>query len=134
MARRTHLTSLKQINEINLTPLIDLTFLLLITFIITFPLVEQWVPLNLPKAEAKGVTPDTARTISLDVDKKLYLDERVITLDDLAKEMTAQGKSEADITIMVRADERIQYGEVVKVLKILHDAGITKVALVTRAE
>lgn len=134
MARRTYRTSLKQINEINLTPLIDLTFILLITFIITFPLVEQWVPLNLPKAEAKGVVPDVARTISLDVDKKLYLDELVITLDDLAKEMMAQGKSEADVTIMVRADERIQYGEVVKILKILHDASITKVALVTRAE
>ena len=52
MARRTSLTSLKQISEINMTPLMDLTFILLITFIITFPLIEQGIAINLPKGKA----------------------------------------------------------------------------------
>ena len=68
MARKTPLTSLKQISEINLTPLMDLTFILLITFIITFPLIEQGIPVDLPAGEAEELTPERARTITLDED------------------------------------------------------------------
>ena len=53
MARRTALVSLQEISEINMTPLMDLTFILLITFIITFPLLEQGIRVNLPKAQAE---------------------------------------------------------------------------------
>ncbi len=134
MVRRSSLTTLGQMTEINLTPLMDLSFLLLVTFIITFPLVEQWIPVNLPKGEAKSTAPDKARTISLNVDGKLYLEETEITFEDLAREMMALSGAGSDITIMVRADEKIAYGEVVKILKILHDAKITKMALVTKAE
>ena len=50
--RKTSLVALKEISEINMTPLMDLTFILLITFIITFPLIEQGIPVNLPKGDA----------------------------------------------------------------------------------
>ena len=52
MARKTSLVSLGQISTIDMTPLMDLTFILLITFIITFPLVEQGIAINLPKGKA----------------------------------------------------------------------------------
>ena len=75
MGRRTPVTSLKQISEINLTPLMDLTFILLITFIITFPLIEQGIQVNLPRAEASDLAPDRARTVSMDREGHLYLDD-----------------------------------------------------------
>ena len=55
MSRRSSLVSLNQISDINMTPLMDLTFILLITFIITFPLIEQGVSINLPKGNASNI-------------------------------------------------------------------------------
>lgn len=134
MARRTSLTSLKQISEINLTPLMDLTFILLITFIITFPLIEQGIPMNLPRGDADELEPDQTRTISLDLQGKIYLDDISITKEALAIEMSDLGRADPDTTVLVRADEGIVYGKLVEVLKILHDAKIARMALVTQPE
>ena len=134
MARQTKLTSLDQISEINLTPLMDLTFILLITFIITFPLIEQGIPVNLPKGKADELDPDSSRAITLEVGGKLYLDDVPITQDELHVEMSDLGLADPDVTVMVRADEEIPYKNVMDVMKILHGAKITRVALVTEAE
>ncbi len=134
MARRIPLTTVKEINEINMTPLMDLTFILLITFIITFPLIEQGIPVNLPKGKADELNPDTTRTISLDIQGRLFLDELPITLDELDLEMKQMGAADPDITILVRADEAIQYGKLVDIMKILHGAHISRMALVTQPD
>lgn len=134
MARKTSLTSVKQISEINLTPLMDLTFILLITFIITFPLIEQGIPVNLPTHKAKELTANKARTITLDKDGELYLDDVPTTLSRLNARVREWGKLDPELTVMIRADENIKYGRLVEVLKILHDANIAKMALVTEAD
>ena len=134
MARRAPLTSIRQISEINLTPLMDLTFILLITFIITFPLIEQGILVDLPKADADELQPDKARTISVDRGGKLYYDNVAVTLEELEMAMRDLAAASPGVTIMVRADEAIAYGQVVKVLKILHKTKILKMALVTEAE
>jgi biopolymer transport protein TolR len=134
MARQTKLTSLSQISEINLTPLMDLTFILLITFIITFPLIEQGIPINLPQGKADELDPDRMRTITLDVEGRLYLDDEPTNDDELNARMNQLSDAGADVTIMVRADEGLAYKRVMEVMKILHGARITRVALVTQAE
>jgi biopolymer transport protein ExbD len=134
VARRSPLTSLQQVKEINLTPLIDLTFLLLITFIITFPLIEQGIPVNLPSAEAKDLTPDQARTITVDEQGRVYLDDSRVTLEQLDEKLRNLVRVSPQATVMVRADEAIRYGTVVDVLQVLHKARITRMALVTQPE
>ena len=134
MARRTSLTSLKQISEINMTPLMDLTFILLITFIITFPLIEQGIAINLPKGKASEMKEQVSRQISLNVRKQLYLDERPVSREELVNAMRDVGTSEPNTTIYVRADRELPYGDVVEIMRILHDADITRMALVTEAE
>lgn len=134
MRRKMTLTSMKEMSEVNLTPLIDLTFLLLITFIITFPLIEQGIPINLPKGKTKELQPDTARTVSVDRNGTIYLDEVKVTLDEFASQMKALGGPDSSVMVMVRGDERINYGRIVEVLRVLNDASITKMALVTQAE
>lgn len=134
MARKTSLTPLKQISEINLTPLMDLTFILLITFIITFPLIEQGIPVNLPKAKANEVAAPEARTITLSYKGDLFLDDVPVSIEQLRERMNELALSDPEVSILIRADERIQYGSVVKVLKAMHDANIVKMALVTEAE
>lgn len=134
MARKPPSVSLKQISEINLTPLMDLTFILLITFIITFPLIEQGIPVNLPQGKARELTDETARTVTVDAEGRVYLDDHPISLDELEKVMTTIAAGETQVTVMLRADESIAYGSVVEVLKILNKARIGKMALVTREE
>jgi biopolymer transport protein TolR len=134
MARHTPLTSLKQLSEINLTPLMDLTFILLITFIITFPLIEQGVPVNLPQGQANPLQPDESRSITIDKEGALFFDDHSITHEELLDRLQKLALTQPNVTILVRADETIAYGEVVKVLKSLHDAKLSKMALVTQGE
>ena len=132
--RRTSLVSLNQISDINMTPLMDLTFILLITFIITFPLIEQGIAINLPKGKAADMQDAVSRTISLNLDKKLYLDKLPVSKDELLADMTEIGLNEPDTTIYVRADRKLPYGEVVDIMRVLHEANITRMALVTEAD
>lgn len=131
MARRTSIKPLREINEINMTPLIDLTFLLLITFIITMPLLEQGIPVNLPKGRARDMDTPVSRTITLDAEGRIYLDKVSITLAQLGEQMKALAASEPDLTVMVRADEKLAYGKVVEVMRALYDANVTRLGLVT---
>ena len=134
MNSRSIQTTLKPKSEMNMTPLMDLTFILLITFIITFPLIEQGIPMDLPRADAEAVEDDAARTISVDVEGTVYLDDVPISLEELAAEMDILGSVDPNAMVLVRADEGILYGRVVTVLKILTDARITRMALVTSPE
>ena len=134
MARRTSLVSLQQISDINMTPLMDLTFILLITFIITFPLIEQGIAINLPKGKAADMQDAVSRSISLNLDKQLYLDDLPVSKEELVAAMMDVSTAEPDTTIYVRADRKLAYGDVVEIMRILHDANITRMALVTAAE
>lgn len=134
MPRRTSLVSLQQISEINMTPLMDLTFILLITFIITFPLIEQGVAINLPKGKASDMQDQVSRTISMNIGKQLYLDDLPVSRDELVAAMADIAVSEPNTTIYVRADRELPYGEVVEIMRVLHEADITRMALVTAAE
>jgi len=134
MARHTPLTSLKQLSEINLTPLMDLTFILLITFIITFPLIEQGIPVNLPKGQSSELKPEESRTITIDRDGMLYLDNVGISRDALTARLTELIRFTPMLTVLVRGDEAIPYGQVVEVLKVLRAAGVTRMALVTQVD
>ena len=114
-----------------MTPLIDLTFLLLITFIITFPLIEQGVPVRLPKGEASQLDQANTFSIALNEQAELFLDEVPTSEETLALELKAKAEANPDVTILLRADERIPYGKVVAILRLVHGANITRMALVT---
>ena len=134
MARRTALSRNRIISEINMTPLIDLTFLLLITFIITFPLIEQGIPVRLPKGKASELDQANTFTITLNDKAEIFFDEVPTGAEALAAELKAKAAENPDVTILVRADEEIAYGKVVAVLRLMHDANVTRMALVTNPE
>jgi biopolymer transport protein TolR len=133
MKAKAYISSMKHLSEISLTPLMDLSFLLLVTFIITFPLVEKGIPVQLPVAKASEVkAPDRAHTVSVDEKGKMYLNDLPVDEQSLRQEMIAAGQRDPSVSVLVRADERLAYGAVVKVLRILHEAKIVRMALVTR--
>jgi biopolymer transport protein TolR len=127
-------SSLRQMSDINLTPFTDLTFLLLITFIITWPVIEQGIQVQLPEGKAKDMAADRVRTITVDQAGSVFLDDISVSWERLSSDLAALGRQAPKTLIMVRADERLQYAKVVKVLRILNDAGLSRMALVTRGE
>lgn len=134
MARRSSIKPIREMAEINMTPLIDLTFTLLITFIITMPLVEQGVPVNLPKGKAKELDQSKMRAITIKADGSYFLDQAAVSSEQLEREMNALGARAPDTVIMVRGDEGVPYGKVAEVVRILTAARLEKMGLVTSAE
>lgn len=134
MSRRTSVVALQQISEINMTPLIDLTFILLITFIITFPMIEQAIPVDLPRGKAQDLKDRESRTININAAGDVFLDRSPVTLLNLEKELAVLGAANPDTLIMVRADKALVYGRIVEVLQVLQRAKIAKMALVTQTE
>jgi len=124
----------RQLSEINMTPLMDLTFILLITFIITFPLLEQGIQIRLPKANAKKMEPEKSQTIALDSEGRLFLNRQELSVEELEQRMRGLAAQDPELTVMVRGDETLAYGRVVRVLNALRAAGITRTALVTQQE
>jgi len=128
-------STVRSISEMNLTPMMDLTFLLLITFIITFPLIEQGIPVNLPKGKTADLGPQAKSTsISVDFEGRIYLNEEIVTSETLEMRLGETVAAQPETHVLVRGDERVAYGSVVTVLKIIHRLGITRMALVTREE
>lgn len=134
MARRTSLIKLDQISDINMTPLMDLTFILLITFIITFPLIEQGIAINLPNGKATDVSKKISKSVSLNYKNELFIDNKQVTQKELEEVLIDLTQSNPNLTIFVRADENLPYGKVMEIMRILNDAKIKSMALITETE
>ena len=131
MPRRSAIVSVHQIRDINMIPLIDVMMFLLVVFIITMPLIEQGIPVKLPAGKASDITGQHNRSITLDLSGRLYLDNKLTTREELNSEMNLMGRADPELTVLVRADEGLAYGKIVEIMKILHDAHITRMGLVT---
>lgn len=134
MARRTSLIKLDQISDINMTPLMDLTFILLITFIITFPLIEQGIAINLPNGKATDVSKKISKSVSLNYKNELFIDNKQVTQKELEEVLIDLTQSNPNLTIFVRADKNLPYGKVMEIMRILNDAKIKSMALITETE
>jgi biopolymer transport protein ExbD len=122
------------INNIDMTSLIDLTFLLLITFIITMPAIEQGISIKLPQGKSDTLPVKKSNVVTLDVEGKAFLNNREIALEELERTLGNMAAEDPDVTVLVRGDERLAYGKVVQVMKILYKVRITRMALVTLSE
>lgn len=134
MSRRSSLVSLNQISDINMTPLMDLTFILLITFIITFPLIEQGVSINLPKGNASTISETSSQTISINAEGSYYLDDDLLSQSELREFLLQLSSTQPDQVIFLRADQTLPYGKVMDLIRMLHDAKISRMALITEAD
>jgi biopolymer transport protein TolR len=123
------------INEINMTPFIDVMLVLLIIFMVTAPLMTAGVPLDLPKAAAAPLNVDAKPvTLSIKADGKVFLGENTLADADIVPSVTAAAKQGFDERIFVRGDRRVDYGRVAQVMAIVTNAGFKRVALVTESD
>jgi biopolymer transport protein ExbD len=134
MARRRKLTAIRPLSEMNLTSFMDLSFLLLVTFIITYPLMEQGIPVSLPKGTAQELPKQSLVSVTVDREGRVYLKELPVSLSDLPVRVRELKARDPKLTVTIRADERASYGQLVKVLKVFHDEKVSRLALVTQAD
>lgn len=122
------------VGEINMTPLIDMTFLLLITFIITMPAMEQGIAIKLPQGSADILPNKKSNVVTLDAEGRVFLNNRPLSLDELERALGNLAAENPETAVLVRADERLDYGKIMKVMKLLYKVKITRMALVTLAD
>ena len=114
--------------DMNLTAMSDLTFLLLITFIITFPMIEQGLPVKLPDGKTQEIdAEEKASTVTIDREGRISLGETAITFDGLAQQLSARLVSNPSLTLVVRADEEAKHGDVMAVKLLARRIGIPKI-------
>lgn len=121
--------------EINVTPMVDVMLVLLIVFMVAAPLLTVGVPVDLPKTKAASLSGDTEPlTITINTKGEIYLQETVVTADDVVPRLLAISQNGYDQRIFVRADRSIDYGTVMDLMGRVSSAGFTKVALVTDSD
>ncbi len=122
----------KLMSEINVTPMVDVMLVLLVVFMITAPLMTVGVPIDLPKTAASRVIgQDEPLVISIDDAGRLYLQDLEVTLEQLVPRLTAITRNRKDARIFLRGDRTIPYGQVMRVMGAMNQAGFTRVALIT---
>ncbi len=125
----------KSLTEINMTPLLDLTFLLLIAFLITFPALEQGVALKLPRASADPLpTVKNSQTVSINAAGNLFYNSKAVSLDDLSSALAQLAREDPEASILIRGDETIAYGKIMEIVKRIRRAHLTRFALVSESE
>jgi biopolymer transport protein TolR len=124
------------LNEINVTPLVDVMLVLLIIFMVTAPLIQQGVEVNLPDARAKTVDATEQKLVlSIRADKSLWLgttdDAARVPLAALEERLRANARAQKDKELFLMADQTLPYGFVVEVMATVQRAGITNVGMIT---
>jgi biopolymer transport protein TolR len=120
------------IGEINVTPLVDVMLVLLIIFMVSAPMMNTGVDVDLPAAQAPQVQIDEEKLLlTVSKDQKVYLGRDEVPYDRLEAALLSNDRMQREKELYVQADETVPYGFVVKVIAIVKKAGITKLGLVT---
>ena len=131
MRRYSQRQSLSTLSEINITPLLDLAFVLLIIFMVAAPLATVDVPVNLPSASAQPQPrPDKPIFVTFKADHSLSVGDETVTRADLAAALDGVTGADRTQRVLLRADQALSYGEVMGLMNLLRNAGYEKVALV----
>lgn len=127
----------RRIAEMNVVPYIDVMLVLLIIFMITSPLLTQGVDVELPAVkQAKDVQPEQNKPIvvTANAQNELFLndEEQAISITELLTRVTALRQLSPNAPVLVRGDAQLAYGEIVKIMSLLQEAGVDKVGLLTQ--
>jgi biopolymer transport protein TolR len=126
--RQTH-----TISTINVTPFVDVMLVLLVIFMVTAPIIQQGVQVNLPQAKAKPVEGETQPlVVAITRDGKIYLNDNPMSLDQLEKKLRAIRVLDRDKNVYLRADRDVPYGKVIEAIGEIKAAGIEKLGMIAR--
>jgi biopolymer transport protein TolR len=123
------------IAQINVTPLVDVMLVLLVIFMVTAPIIQQGVQVNLPQARSTPIAGnDEHLVVTVAKNGKIYLNDNAMSLGELGDKLKAIKKLQADKQVYLRADQDVRYGIVMKTIAEIKQAGIERLGMVTRSE
>jgi biopolymer transport protein ExbD len=136
MRRFSQKNQLVTLNEINITPLLDLAFVLLIIFVITTPLIEQSLKLTLPTGGAEHSAPrkDQVRTIEVNPQGGYVVKGHNYSLGELEQYLAGEFHRDPQIGVYLRADKLQQFGDVAAAMEVVRRLGIKKFDIATRPQ
>lgn len=133
-----NIRSLRTTNKpkLMIIPMIDIIFFLLVFFMMSMlsMVVQKSMPVNLPTATASSVDLQRKIPITITADGKIYVEQDAYDLNGMAKRLEAEKANGGDLTIILRADQRAQYGEFVQVLDTLKNMQLNKIAVATESK
>jgi len=120
------------LSEINVTPLVDVMLVLLIMFMVTAPLMQQGIEVDLPKTASSGVAPKEDPLVLVISEKgELSIKKEKIPMDQLRTKMSAIFSNRKEKEVYIQADQKVDYGRVAATMAELRAAGITKLGMIT---
>jgi biopolymer transport protein TolR len=120
--------------DVNVTSLVDVMLVLLIVFMITAPMMQGGVDVELPRAEARPLTPKEGMVVSVDRTGRISVDQTQVSLNDFRVTFKSMVATRKPSGVYLQADRRVPYGQVVQVLAIIRGAGVQNVGLVAEDE
>lgn len=117
------------LSEINVTPFVDVMLVLLVIFMVTAPLLQQGIDVNLPKAKGKEMPPEERITLIVKRGNIIYMNDHPVSLTEMAKKLRALSSSNPNV--FLKADKDVPYGFVVEVMGEIKEAGIEKLGMIT---
>jgi len=136
MKRYSNRSNFSTLSEINVTPLLDLAFVLLIIFMITTPLLENSMNLVIPSSSAANapISKAQVQTISIDRDETIRMNNEIVDSDSLTAQLVELKRANPDIAIVIRPDRELPVQKLVTLMDSLQRAQITKVGIATKAK
>ena len=133
MKRFSDRHGLTTLSELNVTPLLDLAFVLLIIFMITTPLMENSVDLHVPTSDAakNAIDQSAVQTLSLDREERLTFNQEPTTADEVRSLLAALHTANPEVAVIVRAHRDLPVQKLIELIDIVKSAQITKVGVVT---
>jgi len=118
--------------EINITPLVDVVLVLLVIFMVTAPVLQSGIEVNVPKTRTVKEITEQRLVVTIARDQTVYLGDSPINLQDLGSRLRKPGEDVARQVIYLRADERVPFGAFASVMDTIKQAGITNISIVTQ--
>lgn len=126
--------SKKEGSLLDITPVVDTVFILLIFFVLSLNFISTpGIRVDLPKATAKEITPEKKDLrVVITSQNQLYLNEKPVDMKDLGDEFNKAGRSNRETQILIQADQQVTHGKVVEVMDLARSAGLHRLAIVTQ--